>query len=192
MGPAVARAWRADTGHVRNGARAVPTMRAEILARPPQPRPLLLRPLRRPRSQGQVCHGPRCSACDGPERPQVRAVRRTDQGRALDDALLLGALPGRRAPCWRLDRPAPGQRSPWGAGLQAATPPRGAHRPERRISGLSWRRRRFPLAICVLRSAALPQDQPDRAPQHFESARAVGGSRLLSPLSGGEPGPLPR
>ena len=41
-------------GHVRNGARAVPTVRAEILARPPQPRPLLLRPLRRPRSQGRV------------------------------------------------------------------------------------------------------------------------------------------
>ena len=50
LGPAVARAWRADTGHVRNGARAVPTMRPEILARPPQPRPLLLRPLRRHRS----------------------------------------------------------------------------------------------------------------------------------------------
>jgi hypothetical protein len=103
MGPAVARAWRADTGHVRNGARAVPTVRAEILARPPQPRPLLLRPLRRPRSPRQVCDDPRRSASGGQERPQMRGLRRADQGREVDEALLFGALPGRRASCWRLE-----------------------------------------------------------------------------------------
>jgi hypothetical protein len=149
MGPAVARAWRADTGHVRNGARAVPTMRPEILARPPQPRPLLLRPLRRPRSPRQVCDDPRRSASGGPARPQVRGLRRADRGREVDEAVLLDTLPGRRASCWRLD----------GSGFSSGAAPR--------------------LAFGAGRDYL--KNQPDRAPRHFESARAVGGSRLLSP-----------
>ena len=89
------------TGQLCYGVQAVPPMRAEILARRSDQRRVLLRPLRRPRSPGQVCCDQRRSASGGQERPQMRAVLKA----ALDDALLFGALPGRRASCWRLEPP---------------------------------------------------------------------------------------